>query len=423
MRSSSSPRALAAALLLACCTALTLASPALGKGRVDGSFGQDGFVDLGATQVDERGLGEVAVGPDGAIFVVEDASGGRCTRTLCFEDAWLKRYGADGALTQRYLPGSAIRRTTNWVRIAVDDRSRPLLAWEKRGKQVLVRRLQPTGGLDHRFGKAGTVALPCDCALQSLAALPGGGVLVAAGREISRGDEYRGAVWYIAKLRSDGTADQRFGDGGVVRLWMPGRSMAEAAPGRRGSVLLKSSACCGEGGPNVDFVSRLSSRGRLQHRFGAAFKRSLPGIYGETINHYWEWSGMEAGGDHSLDGFASGWHEARAFRLHENGSLDRSYGRRGVTALPLGFADSAPDGRGGTLVVGYYRNKGYYVRRLDRHGKVDRSFGNLYLPRAYNEEGLQIIPQGRGRAIVLARDLSFCRQECSSDPKLFRVLG
>lgn len=418
MRSSSSARALAAALL-GCCALLALAPAAFGEGRVDGSFGKNGFVDLGATLNDERGLGEIAVGPGGDIFVSEKSYGG-CGHSLCFYDEWMKRYRADGMLAQRYLAGSAIRGTTTWVRTAVDSKGRPLLAWEKKGKRVLVRRLKPTGGVDREFGRAGTVALPCDCGLQSLAALPDGGVLVAAGRESGDGPDHH-AIWYVGKLRPDGSGDPRFGGDGFVRLRMRGRSTAAAAPGPHGSVLLTSDPCCGESGPDVEFVSRLSPHGRLQHRFGFAYKRSQPSIYGSRIHELWEWMRVDPIPGGGIQGFASGWSQARIFRVGEDGRLDRSFGRQGVTVLPLRFADSAPDGEGGTFVVGWHRND-YYVRRLGRNGKPDPSFGSLRLPDAYNEEGLGIIPQGRGRAIIVARDLSFCRQECSSDPKLFRVL-
>lgn len=418
MPSSSSARALAAALLLACWAALALAPAALGKGRVDGSFGSAGFVDLDATLVPGRGLGTVEVGPDGDIFVSEETYGG-CGRRFCFNGEWMKRYGANGALAQSYLQGSEVRHSTTWVRTAVDSRGRPLLAWEKQGKRVLVRRLKPSGGVDRRFGRAGTVALPCNCSLQSLATLPGGGVLVAAGREIGTISDYRGALWYIVRLLPDGTRDASFGGDGVVRLWRRGRGGAKATPGRHGTVLLASSACCGEGGPDVDLFSLLSRNGRVQPRFEAAYKRSLPAIFGASADEYWEPLQVEALAK-GVRGFASGWEQARAFRLLDGGRLDRSYGRRGVTVLPLRFADSAPDGEGGTFVVGWLRN-GYYVRRIDRNGAIDRSFGTLSLPDAYNDEGLGIVPQGRGRAIIVARDLHVCRQACPSSPKLFRI--
>ena len=108
-------------------------------------------------------------------------------------------------------------------------------------------------------------------------------------------------------------------------------------------------------------------------------------------------------------------------RLHGDGSRDGSYGHDGVGTVPLESADVAPDGVGGLFVVGYH-HRGYQVRRLDPAGRPDRSFGSLPLRDAYDEEGLQILAQGRGRAIVVARDEETCRSSCPSDPQLFRVL-
>jgi hypothetical protein len=421
MRSSRSARALAA-LILACCTLAALAPAAGAKGRVDRSFGGGkGFVDLGAELGKGRGVGEVATGRGGAIFVSEETYG-HCGHSLCFYSAQLKRYRADGRLAQRFVPGSAIRRATSWVRVAVDTRGRPLLAWEKKdGKHVAVRRLRRPGGVDRPFGDAGTVTLPCDCNLESIEPLPGGGLLVAAARELGGYSGHHSAIWFIAKLRPDGSGDPRFGGDGLVRLLMRGRGGAAATAGPSGSVLLSSEACCGEKGLNVAFVSRLSPSGRLEHGFGAAYRRAVPSIFGARIGEFWEWTWF--GSQRSaVQGFASGWHEARVFRLHGDGRLDRSFGRRGVSVLPLAFAGFAPESDGGMMVVGYHR-RGYQVRRIDADGRPDHSFGVLRLPNAaYNEEGLSIYPQGRGAAVVLALDQTICRSDCLSDPKLFRVL-
>jgi hypothetical protein len=56
-------------------------------------------------------------------------------------------------------------------------------------------------------------------------------------------------------------------------------------------------------------------------------------------------------------------------------------------------------------------------------GSLDRRFGRVALPGAYNEEGLEIHSAGRGRALVLARGEQTCRSSCPSRPKLFRVVS
>lgn len=421
MRRSRSFRA--GALLAACCAALSLAlaPAALGKGRIDRSFGQNGVVDLGADLFRGRSLGAVAVGPGGGIFVTESAYRCGVKGRGCVHDDRLRRYRPDGTPVRGYLSGSHVGSSESGLWLEVDSRGRPLLAWEEPEEHVLIRRLRAAGGIDRRFGKAGTLTLPCRCRLESLEPMAGGGLLVAASREIGSYSHYR-ALTYVAKLRPDGSGLSRFGGDGFVRVFIPGRSGAAATPGPRGSVLLTSGLCCRESSPDVEFVSRLSPRGRLDHRFGAAYKRSLRGVYGMNGESYgWDWASVSTVGRSRIQVFASTWVEAVMMRLRRDGSRDPSFGRDGVSTLPLDFADAAPDS-GGTFVVGYYRG-GYQVRRVDNAGRQDRAFGVLPLPDAWNEEGLDIYPQGRGRAIVVARDEAVCRSSCPSDPTMYRVRG
>ncbi len=71
--------------------------------------------------------------------------------------------------------------------------------------------------------------------------------------------------------------------------------------------------------------------------------------------------------------------------------------------------------------MGYKRGH-YSVLRVDRGGLIDRHFGRVVLPGAYNEYGLGILRSGRHAAVVIARGESVCRYDCPSEPKLFRVV-
>jgi hypothetical protein len=110
-----------------------------------------------------------------------------------------------------------------------------------------------------------------------------------------------------------------------------------------------------------------------------------------------------------------------AVRLRPDGSRDRSFGHRGVASFPFDLDDVVSDGAGGALAVGYKRGH-YGVSRVDPGGGLDRRFGRVALPGAYNEYGLGILRSGRNAAVVIARGESVCRYDCPSEPKLFRVL-
>ncbi len=415
----------AAAVLAVCCLGLAPAATAQARGALDGSFGKGGVVDLGAELVGQRGLGDVAVAPDGSALVAEDDI--LCPRGNCPYSSWLKRYRPDGALDPHFDPGPGpvATGTAYGAELTIDSAGRPVLFWDTaRRREVVIRRLLRNGRVDRGFARAGTLALDCGCNLDSVTALPGGGLLVAADSELRKRRPYSfyGTKWILLRLRPDGSLDRRFGRGGVVRMRMPGFFGATATPTPGRSAILAAEDCCSERLATLPFVGRLTPRGALDRRFAATARRSLrhvPGTSGEGLG--WEGSTVIPRPGGRIDLYASLSSQIVAVRLRRDGHLDRSFGHHGYGLIPLQFGNVAPDGAGGAFVVGY-RGGVYQVRRVGPGGRLDRGFGRLPLKGAYSEEGLVIYAAGRNRAIVLAPDESFCRQVCPSDPKLYRVV-
>ena len=415
----------ALAVLTSCAALLVFAAPALGLAHLDRSFGDGGVVNLRERPGNDplAYLGVVRVGTAGGIFFTEEAE--VCRRGGCPYRIYLRRYRSDGRLDRRFGSGSRVEAgvTDTNTDLSVDSAGRPLVALQEKGG-IVIKRFKANGRPDQSFGKSGSVFVPCfDCSLDSLKVGPGRKPLLVASAEFERTSPFRGVIWVMARLRSDGSPDRGFGGDGIVRHPMPGFDgpLAEIEPS--GGALLYGSVCCRF--PSKPFVQRMSKRGHLQHRYAAATKRALHGLYGtrkEDIG--WDESGVVLRPDGRVEVFGGDYRHSVAIGLLRNGERDPSFGHRGVRTLKLGLPDAIADQRGGTLVTGYAvgRGSGYKVMRLRHDGRFDQGFGRVGLPHASNEEGLEIFSQGRGGALIFDRGIPFCRQGCAAEPKLFRVV-
>lgn len=400
--------------VLACCGALLgLAAPVSAKGKIDRAFGDDGIVDL-RTGVKEGYVGVVRVGPKG-IFLTEESA--VCPQGGCRYRIYLRRYTPDGRLDTSF-GRIAVGLTDANADLAVDSRGRPLVALQD-GDRVLVRRFLPSGSPDRSFGASGSVSVACACSLGSLKVGPGDRPLLAASDEFARTSPFRGTIWVLARLRQNGALDRSLGRDGIARHPMPGFYDPAAEVEPNGGALLYGFVCCRF--PSKPFLQRMTPNGKLRKRYAAATTRSLHGLYGTRRDDI-GWSEMAVverqGGAVQL--FGGGYSHAVVVGLRRDGSRAPGFGRRGVRELSFGVSDATGDGRGGTFIVAYRR--GYEVMRMRPDGRFDRSFGAVDLPRASNEEGLDIYPQGKGAAIVFDRGIPFCRQGCEASPKLYRVL-
>jgi hypothetical protein len=408
---------------LVCCGALlALAAPALARGHLDRSFGDNGVVDLSSGPGGDSwsGTGVLRVGPRGDLFLTEEAV--LCSRGGCPSRVYLRRYLSNGKRAAGFGDSGLVTVgvTDGYALLAVDS-GRPLVALDD-GDGVTVHRFRATGSPDRSFGRAGSVTVACDCYPGTLEVGAGREPWLMGYSEFKKERPFRGSTWVFARLRADGSHDRGFGGDGIVRRPMPGfyaPDGMEIEPDR--GALLYGSVCCRF--PSKPFVQRLSPRGQLRPRYAAATRRALHGLPGTRQGEgSWEETAVVRRPDGRVEVFGSDYHRTVAVRLLRNGRRDPSFGRGGVRTFRPMISDAVADGRGGTLAVAYVRGRGYEAMRLRPDGSFDRRFGWVDLPGAFNEGGMDIFSQGRGRAIVFSRGVGFCRQGCPAEPKLFRVV-
>jgi uncharacterized delta-60 repeat protein len=407
---------------------LLQAGAALAQGHLDASFGRHGIVDLDAESDPFSAPGEVAMGPNGEIYVTEE--------TDCFSEGpcsvrvYLKRYQADGRLDRSFGAGRILVSTADRRgALAIDSAGRPLIAFEHEGG-LLVLRFLPDGSRDPAFGEGGSSFVSCGCGLSSLEVGPSDRPLLIGSSDLRRAGPFRGVVWTFARLRNDGQLDPSFARGGLLRKAIPGYYDPAVSLRPDGVTTLYGLTCCRL--PGVPFVWRMSRSGSLDGRYAAATKLSLHGLPGTRKHDIgWETISLVQQAGRKVLMFASGEGlegelQGLAVKLRANGSRDTSFGKRGIKSLGFEVTDATPDGVGGTLLAGYLQlskeRTGEAVFRMRPDGRIDPSFGRVTLPRAGNQEGIEILSQGRGAAIVYDQGIPSCRESCEDDPKLYRVV-
>ena len=401
--------------------AVPLGAAASARGHLDPSFGKGGRLEVKTELRKGRELGQVAPTADGPIYFTEDTfvcrKGGRAP---CRDKERLRRFRPNGRVDRSYAPsGKVFPGLEREVGLLADSNGLPVFGWE-RDHRVHLRRLLPSGRLDPRFGHGGTVTLGCRCTLEGFEATGDGGLLVSAGerRQLQKNREPQPVAFLFEKLCANGSLDPGFARDGIARVRAKTWSYAFATPGRGGSLFLTGGINRSSAGPNY-FAARLTPRGDLDRSFGQAAVAAARGAYARD-SYLWEElyafprrQGVEL--------FASTDQKSVILGLGSDGGLDPGFGRGGETRLDLDSADAASAGGGRLFVVGHH-GFDWFVQLVDRDGRRDHRFRSLFLPGAYNEYGLWIYPDGPGRAIVVSPGESVCRQECPSDPQIYRVL-
>jgi uncharacterized delta-60 repeat protein len=262
--------ALAAVVLLS-------GSAASGTGAgLDPTFAQGGTVvtDMGGTDDSARGL---AVGGDGSITVVGEAR--RDDQSL--RSFAIVRYTAEGTLDPAFGDGGRVHTAFGEFQgsgahaAALQPDGRLVVAGFGRHPELFhdtfaVARYDADGSLDPTFGEGHGVLVAIDSQtgagrndIANAVAVDAEGRIVVAGET---GDLFKDFA--VARLRSDGTLDPGFGEGGIVATDLGGDDRANAiAIQPDGSILVAGSGWQDEGNENLALVRYLSD-GTLDPGFG-----------------------------------------------------------------------------------------------------------------------------------------------------------
>ena len=407
------------------CVALGQVSGASARGHLDPSFGEGGVVDITDDLSSKGWLGAFVPAADRGIYFSEARP--NCRSRRCTYPAALKRYRPNGTVDSRFGPDGRPLRipASSESSIIADPFSRLLVAWEKapRGQGFYVRRLRKNGTVDRSFGSSGTVFLDCGCYLDSMVTVPGGYLLVSGYSEKRVPGKGVKTRWFFARLRASGRPDRSFGRGGEAWVSMRAYWVPDAVvPLRDGSTWL-----AGFRERHYDntapYVLRMSGNGEIARRFARTARRSLAGLYQTGLDDVgWESLSLIPRSRGRVDLYGNAYQQGVALRLRRDGRRDRSFGRKGTSLLPFEASDVVSDGLGGAFAVGFRRGH-YSVLRVEQSGRVDRGFGRVRLPGAYNEYGLSIFASRRNEAVVLARGESICRGSCPSNPMMYRLVG
>ncbi|MFN8161577.1 MAG: hypothetical protein U0R52_11115 [Solirubrobacterales bacterium] len=288
----------------------------------------------------------------------------------------IARYGQNGDLDSKFGSGGLAEGyplAGIGISIAVQPDGRILATGvavlnpsSARGTCIVLIRRNPSGVPDSRFGRGppGRVHT-CMWVHQTLrAGLEGQSVLVGGDRKIIVGGVARygnsRSTGIVVRYKPDGRNDPSFSGDRRTRSWRKG-AIEIGAPGQRESSISE---------------VKLAGRGKIL----------VSGQYGGRF---------------------------LLARLNRNGSLDRSFGRKGITTTDVDGAKkcACSFGRGMAidrhrriLAVGYYPNHIALVR-YHRDGRLDRSFGRKGIVRTklgQRARAFRVAVQHDGRIVVAA---------------------
>lgn len=411
---------LAASIVLA-----GLAFPALGKGGdpglqvgrvlhagdLDPSFGRGGKVTKKANaqapfeQADEHSVGtDIASLPTGGTVVLTTRVGYGAT---------LYGFESDGSISSRF---GAVRVTHDGGELsvsdlAVDSLGRVVVAGNSKAppgggqssESAFIARYTPDGKPDPSFGEDGVAVTdfglpgPRSVAGESAPASQVRAIGIAVdqddrviitGTRLSAIGPCRGTIGLpykealVARLDSNGRRDPSFGHDGVVSL-MEGPELGDDIQDLNAPVIdmngkiyisTRPVGACDEGEPAL--VGRLDDSGRADLSFGdGGWVRVSKGSPGSFL----PFSSALDSNDRLLL-LASGARGA-AFvkRVLPRGTVDRSYGRRGIATMrgPGGefwVSGEAIDGADRALIAGT-SGRSFFLGRLTERGQIDRGFG------------------------------------------------
>jgi len=339
---------------------------------------------------------------------------------------FVARYLPDGRLDRRFASGGIFRTRLpnrdgpfNATAVARDRSGRLVVAGGYGQGSMLALRLTAAGRLDRTFGRrrSGIATVAVGGIANSLALLPRGGILLGGSNA-----NVMGRPMVVVRLSPAGRVDRSFGRRGIAQLlfWNPRSASSSGVVGLAathdggviggGHIDYIGGTAPGQSGYGEAGVFRLTSNGRLAHRFGRGGHvmvgfRNPNGTFGA-----WFPCAMTVAGTGRVtitgDGSLGSGNQILTARFTAGGRLDRTFGGRGTgrSVIPGLFDSSNPVcgaslGTAGDLTVGVNRT----LARLRPNGRRDLSFAHGGLFRIANPRGASIEPVVRsapGRIVV-----------------------
>ncbi|MGK2932907.1 MAG: hypothetical protein ACSLFD_09100 [Solirubrobacterales bacterium] len=364
-------------------------------GTRDLTFGNDGLLRFAASvPADDRIYDTLAVTGGGTI--TSGSTESLPTFSRFKRNGKLDRsFGDDGRLTLPFIADDY----RNGAKYLAEMKNGDFVACVRQGRTVQVARFDSDGGLVAGFGSGGVAPVPGvkEC---------GGVAAGTAGQIVVVGTDYETDGYAAYRLRGDGTVDQRFGEGGRITgprnsrgrakyalTIVPNGDILIASPGllekfdsdgrpvkhfghagavelsRRGGSGIRSVATIDTGPKGAIFVAgdtgrrpfliKLNRKGKPSPGFG---KRGFQIFKNHGLSVKTTDMKLQRGGRMVFSSTATVRHcgdgclSVRVYRLEANGTLDRSFGRKGITEPAFegnSEVNSISLSKGGILVGGF----------------------------------------------------------------------
>jgi uncharacterized delta-60 repeat protein len=290
------------------------------RGRRDGSFGQGGAAHIAVRQNPYQHLFDLAVGPDGRPVIVADDLGLAVIARFDRAGRPDGSFGAGGMT-----PWSTQTFLSSQPAVAVQPDGSVVVARERGGvpneSQLLVARFDAGGSPDSAFGIGGEAAVTLGTRSRPSGVLPGGsGKISVATPQCCGGQPLFGEGFSVARLLADGRPDPAWAGDGTLLFPTPGnQATVEAAALTRRDGLVVVFEREGSSVSTVGNVVKLRSDGSLDPSFGNGGSLRLFNRVGMT-----DPADLTIDSQGRLIGV--GWDgNVSVFRLRANGGADRTF--------------------------------------------------------------------------------------------------
>ncbi|MEV6576450.1 hypothetical protein [Streptomyces sp. NPDC051577] len=233
------------------------------------------------------------------------------------------------------------------------------------------------GGVWRELGTSVTIAFGADAQAHALAIQPNGLVVTAGGA---------GGQLALARQRSDGQLDVRFGGNGTVKVQFGAESMANSLVLQPDGKVI-AAGYTGDGAGSTKFaLARFNPDGTLDDTFGQAGKTTTHfGKSPDQANDQANSLVLQPDGKVIAAGYTSSGRSTvfALARFRSDGTLDHGFGHTGKTTTDFGnFYDQAnslvlqPDGK--VIAAGYTsatRTTALALARYTADGRADKTFG------------------------------------------------